>query len=83
MIDYALILTANYKGSSWQLNGETYDGLTWNSDTEKPTKKVLDDQWVSVQAELKAQKQAAIDVRASAIAKLAALGLTADEIAAL
>ena len=83
MTDYATILRVRYSGSLWQLNGDGYDGLTWNSDTAKPSKKVLDDQWVSVQAEVAAQKQAALNVRASAIAKLAALGLTADEIAAL
>jgi len=83
MTDYATILRVRYSGSLWQLNGDGYDGLIWNSDTAKPSKKVLDDQWVSVQAEVAAQKQAALNVRASAIAKLAALGLTADEIAAL
>lgn len=41
---------------------------------------------VTAQAEAASQQQAALDVaaaRASALAKLAALGLTADEIAAL
>jgi len=83
MADYATILAVRYRGSLWQLDGDDYDGLIWNSDTAKPSKKVLDGQWESVLTELQTQKQARLDVRASAVAKLAALGLTADEIAAL
>jgi hypothetical protein len=42
MIDYALILSVNYAGSQWSLNGNSYDGLTWLSDTPKPTQAELD-----------------------------------------
>jgi hypothetical protein len=42
MIDYALILSVNYAGSQWTLNGDSYDGLTWLSDTPKPTQAELD-----------------------------------------
>jgi hypothetical protein len=42
MIDYALILSVNYAGSQWSLDGDTYDGLTWLSDTPKPTQAELD-----------------------------------------
>ena len=83
MIDYAQILTINYAGSQWTLNGDSYDGLTWLSDTPKPTQAELDDLWESTQATVAAQKQAAIDTKASALAKLAALGLTQDEVKAL
>jgi len=38
---------------------------------------------LEIQAQEAAQKQAAIDVKASALVKLAALGLTQDEIKAL
>ncbi len=80
MIDYTAILTANYEGSAWSLNGDSYDGLTWLSDTPKPTQQELDDAWPAVQqARIDAQvaKQA---TKQSAIDKLAALGLTVDEI---
>jgi hypothetical protein len=80
VIDYTAILTANYEGSAWSLNGDTYDGLTWLSDTPKPTQQELDDAWPAVQqARIDAQvaKQA---TKQSAIDKLAALGLTVDEI---
>ena len=48
MIDYALILTANYPGTQWTLNGDTYDGLTWLDETPQPTQAELDAQWPTV-----------------------------------
>jgi hypothetical protein len=83
MIDYTLILSNNYVGSEWTLDGDSYDGLTWLSDTPKPTQAELDALWESTQAAVAAKEQAAIDVKASALAKLAALGLTQDEVKAL
>lgn len=49
MTDYAAVLTANYPDASWTLEGDTYDGLTWLSDTPKPTKNTLDAAWPAVQ----------------------------------
>jgi hypothetical protein len=83
MIDYTLILSNNYVGSQWTLDGDSYDGLTWLSDTPKPTQAELDALWESTQAAVAAKAQAAKDVKASALAKLAALGLTQDEVKAL
>jgi hypothetical protein len=83
MIDYAQILSVNYVGSQWTLNGDSYDGLTWLSDTPKPTQAELDALWESTQTAVAAKEQAAKDVKASALAKLAALGLTQDEVKAL
>jgi hypothetical protein len=48
-MDISLILTTNYKGSEWSLDGEDYAGLTWLSDTPKPTKSALEKQWAQVQ----------------------------------
>ena len=82
MTDYAAVLTANYPDAEWTLDGDTYDGLTWLSDTPKPSQQELDAAWPAVQqaqAAAVAAKQAA---RQSAISKLAALGLTVDEISA-
>jgi hypothetical protein len=83
MIDYTQILIANYPDSQWSLNGDYYDGLTWFSDTPKPTQAELDGLWESTKAKYEADKQAVIDTKASALAKLAALGLTEDEVKAL
>jgi hypothetical protein len=83
MIDYAQILTINYAGKEWALDGDSYDGLTWFSDTPKPTQEELDALWETTQATVAANVQAALDVKASALAKLAALGLTQDEVKSL
>jgi len=48
MIDYALILNANYPGTQWALDGETYDGLTWLDKTPKPSQAELDASWPQV-----------------------------------
>lgn len=50
MIDYTQILSVNYAGSQWTLNGDSYNGLTWYSDTPKPTQAELDALWSSTQA---------------------------------
>ena len=83
MTDYAAVLTANYPDALWTLDGDTYDGLTWLSDTPKPTQAELDAAWPAVQqaqADAVAAKEAA---RASGVAKLEALGLTVDEVSAV
>jgi len=79
-MDIAAILVSKYPESQWTLDGEDYSGLTWLSDSPKPTKKALEDAWTEVQAELQAKAQAKIDAKASAIAKLQALGLTVQEV---
>jgi hypothetical protein len=83
MIDYTLILTVNYPDAQWTLNGDSYDGLIWLSDTPKPTQAELDAFWESTQAAQIAKQQAEIAVKESALSKLTALGLTADEVKAL
>jgi len=83
MIDYSQILTQNYAGKQWSLNGESYDGLDWLDSSPKPTQDELDALWESTQATVAAKAQAAKDTKASALAKLAALGLTQDEVKAL
>ena len=82
MTDYPAVIRANYPGSEYVFVGDTYDGLTWLSDTPKPSQAELDAAWPAVQqaqADAVTAKQAA---RQSAIDKLAALGLTVDEISA-
>lgn len=83
MIDYATILTFKYPDSEWTLDGDDYDGLIWLSDTEKPSKETLDDLWETVKSEMLAEKESKIAAKQSAIAKLAALGLTEDEAKAI
>ena len=82
MTDYAAVLVANYFGSQWTLDGDTYDGLTWLSDSPKPTQAELDDAWPAVQQARQDAVAAEAAAKQSAIDKLAALGLSVDEIRA-
>jgi len=76
MIDYTKILHYKYAGSYWTLNGDDYEGLTWFSDTPKPSKATLDKLWDEVKDLM------AAETKAKALAKsdlLAKLGITEDE----
>jgi hypothetical protein len=83
MTDYATVLSRRHAGREWVLDGDDYAGLEMLDGGEKPTKKALDDAWPDVQAEIAAEATAQAAARASALTKLAELGLTDDEIAAL
>jgi hypothetical protein len=74
------ILSRKFKGAQWTLDGDDYTGLTWLSDGDAPTEAQMKKLWPTVQAEIEAEAQAQIDAKASAIAKLQALGLTVDEV---
>jgi hypothetical protein len=75
-IDYPLILSTHFVGSEWTLDGENYEGLTWLSDSPKPTKQELDDLWGPT---VEAVKQKKADAIAARQAILDRLGITADE----
>ena len=83
MIDYTKILEYKYPNTEWTLNGDEYTGLTWLSDTPKPTKASLDKLWNEVQDLIQAKIDAKATAKASAQAKLTALGLTAEDLTAL
>jgi len=82
MIDYSLVLITNYANKTWSV-GETYDSLQWLDSSPKPTQSELDALWEPTQAAVAAKEQAAKDAKASALAKLTALGLTQAEVTAL
>ena len=80
---YKDVLVHNYPNAEWTLRANDYSTLVWLSDTPKPSQQELDDAWPAVQqarADTVAAKEAA---RQSAIDKLAALGLSVDEIRAV
>jgi hypothetical protein len=79
-MDITKILTNNYGQSEWVLVGNDYEGLEWLDDSPKPTKAKLESEWPAVEAKIAAEAQAKIDAKASAIAKLEALGLTVQEV---
>ena len=47
-IDYSAVLTANYAGKQWTLDGNNYVGLDWLDESPKPTQAELDAQWPAV-----------------------------------
>jgi len=79
-MDIPQILSKRYPGSLWKLEGDDYAGLTWKSDTPKPTEAALSKVWASVQAEIAAEARAKADAKLSTIDKLKALGLTVEEV---
>ena len=83
MIEYTTILVRRFANSEWTMNANDYDQLVWLSDSPKPSKAELDALWSEVQAEIEAERQARITARETALAKLAALGLSEAEIRAL
>ena len=76
MIDYTTILTKKYSGQEWLLNGDDYSGLTWLSDTAKPTKATLDNLWPTVQAEIAAEVETKATQKAALLDRL---GITEEE----
>lgn len=71
--------------AEWTLDGDPQDAdaykeaLSWHSDGKPPTWAQLE----AAEAKMAAEQQAADKARADAIAKLAALGLTPADLAAL
>ena len=76
MTDYAVVLTRRYAGKEWTLDGDEYTGLTWLSDTAKPSKATLDGLWASVQQEIADEPAANAAAKAALLDKL---GITAEE----
>ena len=77
---YRQVLLHQFPDAEWVLKGNDYDGLTWLSDTPKPTQAELDAAWPAVQQAQADAVAAEEATRQSAVDKLAALGLTVDEI---
>ena len=85
IIAYLIVNNISYGVGDYQTGqpeGEADQVLHWN--TEKlgvqPTQDQLNSAWATNQANISAKQQAEATTKASAIAKLTALGLTADEI---
>ena len=75
-MDLTLILKKKYAGSVWTLNGNTYDGLTWLSDDDKPTEAEIVAHWDSVASEITAEAEAKAAQKAALLDRL---GITEDE----
>jgi hypothetical protein len=51
-MDIANILSRKFEGAEWTLDGDDYAGLTWLSDSAKPTEAELEALWPEVQYEV-------------------------------
>lgn len=54
MFDIAKVLQIIRPGEAWTLNGDSYDGLEWLSDTEKPTEEEINQEINRLNAEWQA-----------------------------
>jgi len=90
VVDIQTVLNRIRPGAEWTLDGDSYEGLTWLDDSPKPTSQEIDDAFPIVAEQIAAEEQAAElaaqereEQRASAMAKLAMLGLTPEEVRAI
>jgi hypothetical protein len=67
----------------WILVGDSYEGITWVDDRPRCTKSEFEAGFDKVEAYKLEQKNASAQAKAQAESKLAALGLTTDDLRAL
>jgi hypothetical protein len=83
IIDKATAISSLVKGAEYVLNNDTGEVL-WIKPTSSPvTDEQIDAELVRLQAKAITDKETQETTKASALAKLAALGLTQDEVKAL
>jgi hypothetical protein len=82
-IDYAKCIVYLYPNAQWALNGNDYNSLEWLSDEPKPTEAEIIAGWAGAKAFYEAKYAAKVTAKETATAKLAALGLTTDDLKAL
>jgi hypothetical protein len=88
MIDVALAIeallpAAQYYGSTTANTKECFDSLNWLDTREKPTWENIQDAYAALPESVKNPEKFATEARLAAEAKLAALGLTPDDLTAL
>ena len=71
-MDISAILSRKFEGAEWTLNGDNYSGLTWLSNTPKPSLEDLEAEWAQVEYEVayeavQKQRQAAYQAGSDAI----------------
>jgi len=76
MTDIAFTLTHSHPGSEWILDGDDYSGLTWLSDTPKPTEQEITDAYPLAVKALEATEKARLKTLADARAFALSLGFT-------
>ena len=79
----ALMPAAQYFGSTTANTKEAFDNLDWQDERAKPTWKQVQDAYAALPEKIKNPELAKAQAKAAAEAKLAALGLTTDDLRAL
>ena len=68
-------------GVEWTMSGDDVENITWHTpDVEPLTEAEVQAEMVRLEEARAVEAQARVDARASAVAKLEALGLTVDEV---
>jgi hypothetical protein len=78
-----LTLTHMRPSEEWTLDGDTYEGLTWLSDTPKPTEAEIAEAEPVAVAEAQAKVEAGQAARLAAISHAKSLGFTDEMIAVM
>ena len=79
----ALLSSAQYFGSTTANTKQSFDNIDWQDEREKPTWKQVQDAYNALPNEIKNPDLAKATAKAAAQAKLAALGLTVEDLTAL
>ena len=75
-MDIPTILQRKFPDEVWTLNGDNYEGLTWLSDTPKPSEATLNGLWDEVKLEIAVQAEAKATQKAALLERL---GISEDE----
>lgn len=79
----ALLPSAEYFGSTTANDKSSFDTLTWVDERSKPTWKQVQDAYNALPVEIKNPDLVKAQAKTAAQAKLAALGLTVEDLTAL
>ena len=79
----ALLSSAQYFGSTTANTKQSFDNIDWQDEREKPTWKQVQDAYAALPEEITNPQKFEAEAKAAAQAKLAALGLTVEDLQAL
>ena len=79
----ALVPAAQYFGSTTANTKEAFDNLDWQDERAKPTWEQVEDAYAALPEEITNPQKFEAEAKVTAQAKLAALGLTTEDLQAL
>jgi phage-related protein len=75
-MDIATVLTRKYN-AQWILDGDSYDGLIWLDNSDKPSEAEIEAFWPKVKSEIEAEAEAKAAQKAALLNRL---GINEDEV---